>query len=52
MKTGIFILGALFIGFIFSSGVYFLFGQIGLGVFLLLYFIVFIPWVKKQFPAD
>jgi len=47
MKITSLILGALVVGFVFASGVYFLFGQIGLWIFLVLYFIVFIPWLKK-----
>ena len=45
------ILGALFAGFVFASGVYFLFGQIGFGIFLFLYFFLFVPWLRKKFPA-
>lgn len=52
MKTAGLILGALFIGFVFGSGVYFLFGQIGLGVFLVVYFFIFFPWLKRRFPTD
>lgn len=38
---------AYLVGFVFASGVYFLFGEIGLAIFLVLYFIVFLPWLKR-----
>lgn len=40
-------IGALFIGFVFATGIFYLFGPIGLGIYLFLYFFFFLPWFKK-----
>jgi len=42
------VIAALIGGFIFASGVFFLFGQIGLGIFLAMYFFLFLPWLRKR----